>query len=78
MGTENVSTLRGFISTGSSWLNLLERFFGLITEKQIRRGIFNSAADLESQINAFIETYNENPKPFVRTKAAEEILEKVG
>lgn len=66
-----------FIPTSSSWLNLVERFFGLISEKQIRRGIFSSVKDLEQKIMAFIELHNANPKPFVWTKSAEAILEKV-
>ncbi|MBL3600763.1 MAG: IS630 family transposase [gamma proteobacterium endosymbiont of Lamellibrachia anaximandri] len=67
-----------FIPTSSSWLNLVERFFGIITEKQIRRGVFSSVKELEEKIMAFINAHNENPKPFVWTKTAEEILEKVG
>ena len=66
-----------FIPTSSSWLNLVERFFGLLTEKQVRRGVFTSVADLEKKIVSFIETYNRNPQPFVWTKSTEEILEKV-
>jgi transposase len=67
-----------FIPTSSSWLNLVERFFGLLTEKRLRRGIFTSVAELESAILQFIETHNETQKPFVWTKSAEEILAKVG
>ena len=67
-----------FIPTSSSWLNLVERFFGIITEKQIRRGVFSSVRELEEKIMEFINAHNENPKPFVWTKTAEEILEKVG
>lgn len=66
-----------FIPTSSSWLNLVERFFGLLTEKQLRRGIFSSVKELEQTIMQFIETHNENKKPFVWTKSAEEILVKV-
>lgn len=67
-----------FIPTSSSWLNLVERFFGIITEKQIRRGVYNSVQDLEEKIMQFIDAHNQNPKPFVWTKSAAEILEKVG
>jgi transposase len=67
-----------FIPTSSSWLNLVERFFGVITEKQIRRGAFSSVAALEEAIGEFIEKHNANKKPFVWTKSASEILEKVG
>ena len=63
-----------FIPTSSSWLNLVERFFGLITEKQIRRGVFSSVADLEEKILQFIDNHNKNPKPFVWTKSVEDIL----
>lgn len=66
-----------FIPTSSSWLNLVERFFGLITERTIRRGIFSSVKELESKIMEFLEAYNVDPKPFVWTKTAEAILEKV-
>lgn len=67
-----------FIPTSSSWLNLVERFFGLITEKQIRRGVFTSVAELEATIHEFINAHNADSKPFVWTKTANEILAKVG
>lgn len=67
-----------FIPTSSSWLNLVERFFGLITDKQIRRGVFTSVKELEAAIYEFIESHNADSKPFVWTKSANEILEKVG
>lgn len=66
-----------FIPTSSSWLNLVERFFGLLTQRQLRRGVFTSVKELEKAIMQFIETHNENKKPFVWTKSAEEILVKV-
>ena len=66
-----------FIPTSSSWLNLVERFFGLITEKQIRRGVFSSVTELENKIMHFIEVHNEDPKPFVWTKSVDEIMEKI-
>lgn len=66
-----------FIPTSSSWLNLVERFFGLITEKAIRRGVFTSVKELESKIMEFLAEHNTNPRPFVWTKTAEAILEKV-
>jgi len=66
-----------FIPTSSSWLNLVERFFGLITQKQLRRGVFTSVKDLEVTITQFIEHNNSDPKPFVWTKTAEEIMEKI-
>lgn len=66
-----------FIPTSSSWLNLVERFFGLLTEKQLRRGVFTSVQELEECIMKFIRSHNEDKKPFVWTKSAEDILEKV-
>lgn len=66
-----------FTPTSASWLNMVERFFRDITEQQIRRGIFNSTDDLVEKIMAYIETHNKNPKPFVWTKSANDILEKV-
>lgn len=73
----NPRVVMHFIPTSSSWLNLVERFFGLITEKQIRRGVFSSVKDLECKIMEYIELHNANPKPFVWTKNAEAILEKI-
>ena len=66
-----------FIPTSSSWLNLVERFFGMLTQKQLKRGVFTSVAELEQKIIAYIDNNNKNPKPFVWTKSAEEILGKV-
>ncbi len=66
-----------FIPTSSSWLNLVERFFNTLTRKQIRRGVFHSVAHLESCLKQYIDTCNENPRPFVWTKSAAEIPAKV-
>ena len=66
-----------FIPTSSSWLNLVERFFGLITDKAIRRGVFPSVKDLEEKLMQFITNHNEDPVPFVWTKSVEVIMEKV-
>lgn len=63
-----------FTPTGSSWVNQVERWFGLITEKLIRRGIHPTVVDLEDDIRAWIDNWNENPKPFTWTKSADEIL----
>ena len=60
--------------TSSSWLNQVERFFALITEKKIRRGVYRSVADLKADIDDFIEQHNAEPKPFRWTKSADEIL----
>ncbi len=66
-----------FIPTSSSWLNLVERWFGEITRKRIRRGTFQSVPELIQAIEDYIQINNQNPKPFVWTKTAEEIIEKV-
>jgi hypothetical protein len=66
-----------FIPTSSSWLNLVERFFALITEDAIRRGVFKSVADLEAAIEAYLANHNATSKPFVWTKSADVILRKV-
>ena len=63
-----------FTPTGSSWVNQVERFFGLITDKLIRRGIHTSVPALEADIRQWIDTWNENPRPFTWTKTADEIL----
>jgi transposase len=64
-----------FIPTSSSWLNLIERWFAALTEKQLRRGIFRSTRELEETIERYIEANNEDPKPFIWTKTADQILE---
>jgi len=56
----------------------VERFFGLLTQKQLKRGIFTSVNELEEKIRQFIDHHNKEPKPFVWTKSTEHILEKVG
>ena len=66
-----------FIPTSSSWLNLVERWFREITQKRIRRGSFRSERDLIQAIEAYIEENNKNPRPFVWTKTADEIIRKV-
>lgn len=66
-----------FIPTSSSWLNLVERWFREITDKRIRRGVFRSVGQLIEAIRAYIEEHNGDPKPFVWTAKAQDILEKV-
>ena len=66
-----------FTPTSSSWLNLVERFFGVLTQRQLKRGVFTSVDELEQKIIEYIDKNNKNPKPFVWTKSVEEILEKV-
>ena len=56
---------------------MVERWFGLLTEKQIRRGVFRSIRQLEESIRIYIDAHNGHPKPFVWTKTADEILESV-
>ena len=60
--------------TSSSWLNQIERFFALLTDRQIRRGVFRSVAALKAAIAVFIEQHNAAPKPFRWTKSADDIL----
>ncbi len=66
-----------FVPTSASWLNLVERWFGEITQRRIRRGSFNSIQELIQAINEYIQLNNEHPKPFVWTKKADDILDKV-
>jgi transposase len=66
-----------FTPTYSSWLNQVERFFALLTERCIKRGVHRSTAALEKDIRAYIRTANEDPRPFIWTKSAEQILENV-
>ena len=67
-----------FTPTSSSWLNLVERFFGELTRKRIRRGVFQSVPELVATIEEYIQINNKNPKPFIWTNKAEEIVIKVG
>jgi len=66
-----------FTPTSSSWLNLVERFFGKLTDKTIRRGVFHSVPDLIAAIEAYLQANNADPEPFVWTATAETILAKV-
>jgi transposase len=66
-----------FIPTSSSWLNMVERWFGKLTDKAIRRGVFHSVPDLIAAIETHLNANNDNPQPFVWTATAEQILEKV-
>jgi DDE superfamily endonuclease len=63
-----------FTPTYASWINLVERWFAEITNKRIRRGVFRSVKELEAAIREYIDVHNENPKPFVWTKTADQIL----
>jgi transposase len=66
-----------FTPTSSSWLNLVERWFAELTNKKLRRGAHRSVADLNRDIRAWIDTWNENPQPFVWTKTADQILDSI-
>jgi transposase len=66
-----------FTPTSSSWLNLVERWFREITDKSIRRGVFRSVPELINAINAYVQEHNRDPKPFIWTAKAQEILGKV-
>jgi transposase len=66
-----------FIPTSSSWLNLVERWFGEITRDRIRRGTFESVPALVAAIDEYLRQYNEAPRPFVWTKTADMILDKI-
>src|SRR5215510_1502061 len=63
-----------FTPTGSSWMNQVERWFGLLTDKLIRRGVHTSVQALENDIRNWIATWNDNPRPFTWTKTADQIL----
>ncbi len=66
-----------FTPTSSSWVNMVEIFFGQLTDKAIRRGIFHSVPDLIDAIEAYLATHNKNPRPFLWTRTTEQILDKV-
>jgi transposase len=66
-----------FTPTSSSWLNLVERWFSELTTKKLRRGTHRSVRQLNADIRTWIETWNNEPKPFVWTKTAEQILQSI-
>ena len=66
-----------FTPTSASWLDLVERWFGLLTEKQLRRGVHQSSGELEAAIYRYLDVTNEDPKPLVWTKTADQILASV-
>ena len=66
-----------FVPASSSWLNWVERWFRELTEKALRRGSFVSVPDLKQAIEAFMQAWNENPKPFIWTASAGQIIEKI-
>jgi len=66
-----------FTPTSASWLNMVERFFRDITTDRLRRGVFTSVAELETAIKEYVDHHNKDPKPFIWTKSARDILQKV-
>jgi transposase len=66
-----------FVPTSCSWLNLVERFFAKITNKAIRRGTFDSVAELVETIHEYLRVHNRDPKPFKWTASAQTIIDKV-
>lgn len=63
-----------YTPTSASWINQVERFFALLTERQIRRGVHRNLDALHSAISSFIDQHNADPKPFRWTKSADDIL----
>lgn len=66
-----------FTPTSASWLNMVERFFRDVSENWLKRGVFHSVADLEKAITHYLTIHNSNPKPFIWTAKAADILQKV-
>jgi transposase len=66
-----------FTPTSSSWLNMVERFFRDLTQNRLRRGVFRDVEELITAIGNYIDHHNQNPKPFIWTARATDILEKV-
>jgi transposase len=66
-----------FTPTSASWLNMVERFFRDITTERLRRGVFTSVPELITAIDEYIAHHNINPKPFIWTRSARDILQKV-
>jgi len=66
-----------FTPTSASWLNMVERFFRDISENRLRRGVFTSVPELVAAIDEYVAHHNTNPKPFIWTKSARDILQKV-
>ena len=66
-----------FTATSASWMNMVERFFRNLSEDRLKRGVFKSVDELVCAIELFVLAHNENPKPFIWTASARDILEKV-
>ena len=87
-GTHKTATIRKWFAkrprfhvhytpTYGSWINLVERWFAELTNKRIRRGVFRSVKELEVAIREYIEVHNQDPKPFVWTRTADQILDSI-
>ena len=87
-GTHNTAAIRAWLAkrprfhlhftpTSASWINLVERWFAALTEKQIRRGVHRSVHQLEAAIKSYLALTNASPRPFIWTKTADEILSSV-
>ena len=66
-----------FTPTSASWLNMVERFFRDLTAQRLRRGVFRDVMELVHAIDTYVDRHNQNPKPFIWTASATDILEKV-
>ena len=66
-----------FTPTSASWMNMVERFFRDLTEHRLRRGVFHDVEELILAIDQYVDRHNEQPKPFIWTAKASDILEKV-
>ena len=66
-----------FTPTSASWLNMVERFFRDLTEHRLRRGVFRDVEELITAIDSYVDQHNDQPKPFIWTAKATDILEKV-
>ncbi len=66
-----------FTPTSASWLNAVEGFFSILTRRRLRRGVFKGVVDLQAAINRYLKEHNADPKPFVWTKPASEIFDKL-
>lgn len=76
--TNNPRFVLHFTPTSSSWLNLVERWFAELTTKKLRRGTHTSVRQLNADIRAWIKTWNDNPRPYVWAKTADQILASIG
>ncbi len=66
-----------FTPTSASWLNMVERFFRDLTENRLKRGVFRSVLELIEALDGYVDHHNEEPKPFIWTASAQDILAKV-